>query len=261
MRELKILIVDDEQICIDELTDGVNWEKFGIRKQNMCGVNSVRRAMTEFQALQANIVICDIEMPNENGLDLIEWVMEWNRFEEEMVECIMLTCHPEFSFIRKALQLGCTDYILKPYDVSEMETALQRAIDRLDQRSRQRTENDKKSQRIEPKETHVDVVYGKVIPYIDEHLTESFDVEDVARFVSLNPQYLMRLFKKATGKSVLGYVVDKRMELAQEMLLKTDWSIEMITDKIGYLSSAHFSQLFKRVTGKSPGQYRKEYRK
>jgi YesN/AraC family two-component response regulator len=261
MREIKVLIVDDEQVCIDELIDCINWEKLGISKHNIRGVNSVRRAMTDFQTWQTDIVICDIEMPNENGLDLIEWVTEWNRFEEETAECIMLTCHPEFSFIRRALQLGCTDYILKPYEVGEMETALQRAIDRLKQRDKQRRENDKKSQRVAPKEIYVDVVYGKTIPYINEHLTESFGVEDIARLVSLNPQYLMRLFKKTTGKSVLGYVVDKRMELAQEMLLKTDWPIEMITDKVGYLSSAHFSQLFKRVVGKSPGQYRKEHRK
>ena len=70
----------------------------------------------------------------------------------------------------------------------------------------------------------------------------------------------MRLFKKTTGKSVLTYITELRMEKAKELLIKTDCSIENITEKIGYFSVAHFSQLFKKIEGITPGKYRKNFR-
>lgn len=60
--------------------------------------------------------------------------MEWARFCGDPAECIMLTCHPEYEFTRKALQLGCLDYLLKPVDVEDMERCLQKAVSRLSER-------------------------------------------------------------------------------------------------------------------------------
>ena len=118
----------------------------------------------------------------------------------------------------------------------------------------------KERENIEAKDEHTDVIYGKVIPYIEKNLTESFSIDDIAKYVALNPQYMMRLFKKTTGKSVLTYITELRMEKAKELLIKTDCSIENITEKIGYFSVAHFSQLFKKIEGITPGKYRKNFR-
>ena len=50
--------------------------------------------------------------------------------------CIMLTCHPEYSFLRKAMQLGCQDYLLKPVDEEDLEASLKKAVEALNLRSK-----------------------------------------------------------------------------------------------------------------------------
>lgn len=256
MKDINVLIIDDERICVEEVQDEINWAGLGIDPGHVFGAGSVRQAQSFLKDHPIHIVICDIEMPNENGLAFIEWITEWVRFSGEPVECIMLTCHPEYQYIRRALQLGCLDYVLKPMEPEELETVLQKAVERI--------EADRQKAMIKPAlstaDMYEDIVYSKILPYIDENLATQLSVKDIAEHVSLNPQYMMRLFKKKTGKSVLAYVTDRRMELARELLLKTDWSIETITEKCGYISSAHFASLFKRLEGMAPGQYRKKSR-
>ncbi len=256
MKDINVLVIDDEKICIEEVQTEVNWEKLDIDPARVYGVGSVRQAQNFLKGHPIHIVICDIEMPNENGLDFIEWISEWVRFSGEPVECIMLTCHPEYQYVRRALQLGCRDYVLKPMDPAELEAALRKAADSVELRR-------EKNSRLETdrvKDVHEDVVYDKILPYIKAHLSDPLSVDQLAAYVALNPQYLMRMFKKKTGKSILAYVSEERIALAKEMLLKTDWSLETITEKIGYISPAHFGALFKKFEGMSPGQYRKKFR-
>ena len=82
---------------------------------------------------------------------------------------------------------------------------------------------------------------------------------DLSDHVSLNPQYMMRLFKKITGMSILEYVTAYRVNGAKELLLKTDWSLEAIAEKVGYYSAGYFIKVFKRTEKMTPGEYRKKY--
>ena len=75
-----------------------------------------------------------------------------------------------------------------------------------------------------------------------------------------NVDYLGKLFKKETGKNFSHYVMEKRMELAKELIVggKKDRIYE-VAEKVGYGSnSQYFSQVFKKYTGVSPLEY-KEY--
>lgn len=256
MKAINVLIIDDEKICVEEVQNEINWKTLGIDSSCVFGANSVRQARNFLKNHPIHIVICDIEMPNENGLAFIEWITEWVRFSGEPVECIMLTCHPEYQYIRRALQLGCLDYVLKPMEPEELEAVLKRAVERIET-GRQ---NARMKSKITSEDSYEDIVYEKILPYIDENLAKQLSVKDIADYVSLNPQYMMRLFKKKTGKGVWAYVTDCRMKLAKDLLLKTDWPIEAITEKCGYISSAHFASLFKRLEDVTPGQYRKNFR-
>ncbi|MGO4376303.1 response regulator [Paenibacillus sp. MCAF20] len=70
MRQL--LIVDDELIAVEGLKSGVRWEEIGISR--LFTAFSPSQAKEIFQANQVDILLCDIEMPQETGLELLEWV-------------------------------------------------------------------------------------------------------------------------------------------------------------------------------------------
>ena len=101
------------------------------------------------------------------------------------------------------------------------------------------------------------IIDGKVIPYIQEHFSETLTVTEIADYAALNAQYMMRLFKKRTGISVLEYVTNCRMEKAKELLRNTDWNNEIVSEKLGYASSGYFIKLFKKTFSMTPREFRK----
>ncbi|BBH24706.1 hypothetical protein Back11_60510 [Paenibacillus baekrokdamisoli] len=105
----------------------------------------------------------------------------------------------------------------------------------------------------------VSQVVHKVQQYIEEHLAEDFTREDIADHVYLNSAYLSRLFRKETGGSLTDYMVDLRINKAKHQLTKANHKISDIAVEIGYTNFSHFSKLFKRATGLTPQEYRRQY--
>lgn len=95
--------------------------------------------------------------------------------------------------------------------------------------------------------------------YIHCHYNEDFSLDDLAAHVGLNASYLSRSFFKTTGKNVVGYVKDLRIAKAKELLLSTDTLIKSIGEAVGYPNHYYFCRIFKKYTGFSPSQYRREH--
>jgi len=106
-------------------------------------------------------------------------------------------------------------------------------------------------------------VYSKYvvlcIDYVYENLQKRITVSMLAKHVSLNETYLSKLFKAETGKSVSGYIRDKKIEAAQNMLKYSDFSCLSIGNYLAFASQSHFIQVFKTKTGLTPEIYRKQY--
>jgi len=96
--------------------------------------------------------------------------------------------------------------------------------------------------------------------YIDEHYSEGFDVQTLARVACVTPSYLSRLYKKHLGTSPMRYRNAVRIEKAKHLLLVKSASVEEIADILGFEDTKYFSQLFKSITTLSPSQFRKKYR-
>ena len=162
--------------------------------------------------------------------------------------------HPKYEYLRKAMQLGCLDYLLKPVDHDDLKACLEKAVAIIQQKRLSAN-----STVYMEKVKNDDLICDKVIPFIEENLSTQFSISDIADEVALNPQYLMRLFKKTTGMSILEYVTNKRIDRAKELLVKTDWPLTAISEEIGYLNYTYFMKVFKSVESVTPGEYRKRY--
>ncbi|TSB48172.1 AraC family transcriptional regulator [Alkalicoccobacillus porphyridii] len=110
----------------------------------------------------------------------------------------------------------------------------------------------------EAPEQHVYI--QKSIEYMHQNYDRDLRVKDVADAVHLHPGYLHRIFKKAMGTSVNGYLINHRMAKAKELLLRTNISITDIPHYIGMNSQQYFSTIFRQQTGFTPKQFRREGR-
>ena len=79
-----------------------------------------------------------------------------------------------------------------------------------------------------------------------------------SNLVYLNPDYMARLFKKQTGRSIVNYITEYRIEKAKELLDNPDIPIGIVAAKVGYGNYSYFSKLFKDITGLTPNEYRKK---
>lgn len=252
---MNVILIDDEEVAVNALRRRVDWKKHGFDK--VFAANSTQQAQEIFQSHIIGVMISDIEMPGGSGLELFEWVKTYY----PTVECVFVTCHPEFEYMRKAMQLGSADYILKPIDYEELDEVLSQLVERI--RHHRRTEAippevmrkmaDVWSER--EKEDIVDTVES----YIREHIHEDIYIADIAKRVCLNEQYLMRTFKKNTGISILEFITNERVWLAKELLVSTNYPINKIANSVGYGNYSYFTKLFKRNTGLTPQAYRQAH--
>ncbi len=95
------------------------------------------------------------------------------------------------------------------------------------------------------------------IAYLEEHYSDPISIDLLASIENYNPNYYISWFYKIKGKSPYDYVIDLRIKKAKRMLLETEYEISMIANYIGYSSTPAFSRVFKKKTGLSPSEYRK----
>ncbi len=99
-------------------------------------------------------------------------------------------------------------------------------------------------------------IIERSIKFIEHGLYSAIKLKDVAEYVGLTPQYLTTLFKKETGNTLYQFIKDKKMEEAKMLLSFSNESVTTIADALGFSSSAHFSNTFKKYTDFSPIEYR-----
>ena len=98
----------------------------------------------------------------------------------------------------------------------------------------------------------------QVTEYISKNYGSDLSVEMLASIVFLTPDYLSRLFKKTTGKSLSQYIRQYRMDKARELLIRTNKKIIDIGIQVGYPNYSYFCQSFREYFGTSPEKYRQE---
>jgi two-component system response regulator YesN len=100
-------------------------------------------------------------------------------------------------------------------------------------------------------------IVNKSMQYIQENYFKALTIADVALAVHVSSSHLNRLLKKETSKTFTELLLNVRVNKAKE-LLNQNFNIEVVSDMIGFNSSAYFAVSFKKFTGVSPSQYRKE---
>lgn len=121
----KLLIVDDEKEIREGLSS-IAWPEFGIQLAASCsqGLEALQ-FMTEEPV---DIVLTDIRMPFMDGIELMSSLREHYPF----VKFIVLSGHNDFDYIKKALQNGAFDYLLKPTSMAEVTDCFGRLVKKLD---------------------------------------------------------------------------------------------------------------------------------
>ena len=99
-----------------------------------------------------------------------------------------------------------------------------------------------------------------ILDYIRDNLSESLTLDQIAGKFFISKHYLCRIFKSATGFSVMEYIIYSRILRARQ-LLQEGISVQQAGELSGFSDNSHFIRTFGHLTGTSPGKYAKEYQK
>lgn len=94
--------------------------------------------------------------------------------------------------------------------------------------------------------------------YLDANYAQPITLDSLAESTHINKFYLSHTFTKYLGMSPITYLIQRRLQISRDMLTQTDHSIAEIASSTGFASQSYFSQIFRKFSGMSPNQYRKQ---
>ncbi len=262
MEKYSIMILDDENLTRRALIDGVNWDGIGIGK--IYEASSARMAKKILAENKVDLALIDIEMPEENGLEFLQWL---RKDFCSQIPCAFLTCHASFDYAQEAIRLGVFDYLLKPMDYSEVEKLILKMIGKTEEELKQeqfsRYGRQWVHEKIEAGHKHekisqnMDEIIEDMVFYIRSHLSEKLSLTGLAAQAGMNPNYLNKVFKGHTGDTVNKFIIGEKMKLAAKMIEEGDLKLYAIAESLGYDNYANFVNMFKKTYGVPPNLYGK----
>lgn len=93
--------------------------------------------------------------------------------------------------------------------------------------------------------------------YLKDNIYEELKLTDVCKHFNMSKSYICRLFKEETGKSVMDYYLDLKIEEAKILIRKGEFNFTQLAEKLGYTSLHSFTRCFKTRTGMTPSVYEK----
>ncbi len=98
----------------------------------------------------------------------------------------------------------------------------------------------------------------QITGWMAEHTADEFNLERLARQAGLSKFHFTRLFKSALGVSPSRYHLSLRMKAGRQLLRETNKTIVAIALEVGYNNPSRFAELFRRETGLTPSEYRRQ---
>ena len=99
---------------------------------------------------------------------------------------------------------------------------------------------------------------AKAKTYVNTYFADDISLIDCAKSVGISPYYLSHIFKNKTGKTFVEYLSIVRMIEAKRLSANTDLTIKDIAEQCGYYNITYFCKVFKRCTGKTVGEFRRQ---
>jgi AraC family transcriptional regulator len=97
----------------------------------------------------------------------------------------------------------------------------------------------------------------KVSTYIETHLNSAISTADLATLAKLSTYHFIRAFRQSFDEPLRGYVMRRRVERAQGLMLQTNLPLSQIAIECGLADQSHLNKLFRRLVGESPDAWRR----
>ncbi|WP_408006929.1 helix-turn-helix domain-containing protein [Pseudalkalibacillus sp. A8] len=224
---MNVLLVDDELLELEQL-------EYLIQKRfptwSIFKAQDASKAIQIVKQHDIFLALLDIQLPGKTGLELAKELTD-----SYTMDIIIVTAFQNFEYAKTSIRIGVIDYVTKPVIEEELMAVLIR-YERLGRYSDQ---------------------VMNALHIIHHEYSEKLTLNYLASKIHINPAYLSRKFQEEVGMGFSEYLNDYRLKEAQKMLIDyPDLNICTISERCGFNSQHYFSQIFRKMTGQSPRDYR-----
>ena len=171
------------------------------------------------------------------------------------------------------MHLGACDYLLKPVDPDELEASVRRAIRQI-QTERKLEElaaaqpqpqpeppaagEEAEESPEEGENSQAALIMAHVRRYLEDNYMFDLSLDSVGEILHISPAYLSAQFKKYQKMNFLDCLTELRINAAKELLTDPFRSSAEVASMVGYEDASYFARAFKKRTGMTPTQYRRQ---
>lgn len=255
------LLIADDEFMIRKGLMSLNWSEIGIDR-----VLSAQNGIEAKQCLKENevdIVVSDIRMPGMTGLALSEYIQSISA----STAIILLTGFSDFQYAQEAIRYQVFDYLLKPIKPNELMKTVAAAKHKMEQQKyktlavqeyEEKVGNFKTTEWIIHSFRDIDSLALDILTFLAHNYQDDLTLQTLAQRYHFTTVYLSRFIKKETGYSFVDILTCIRLLNVLEMLCEDKYKIQIICEKVGFRDQRYFSQIFRKVFGCKPLEYRKE---
>jgi YesN/AraC family two-component response regulator len=252
---IRLLIADDERIEKMYLYQFLQ-ENFSDQCLIYQAENG-REALEIFKEHQIQVSILDIEMPGINGIKAAE---EMKRINPDCC-IIFLSAYDDFSYARKAISIHALDYLLKPYQEDELLAVVEDALRITRGKSSEERKptipfENRYGQEEEIESLKPGDIKEAIMNYVRNHYDTDISMQEAAQAFHYSEAHFCKLFKQAFRMNFTAFLTQFRVEKAKQLLEKGKYNVKEIGEAVGYSDANYFAKVFRRMTGKSPSEYR-----
>ena len=262
---IRLLIADDEKLEREALAELVQ-RRFE-REVVLEVAENGRKAADTAVLWGADLILMDIEMPGMSGLDAARAVLA----QRPSCRVIFVTAYSLFQYAHEAVHLGACDYLLKPVDPDELEASVRRAMRQIEterkleelaaaqpQPEQTETEEEAEDAPEEGENSQTALVMAHVRRYLEDNYMFDLSLDSVGEILHISPAYLSAQFKKYQKMNFLDCLTELRINAAKELLTDPFRSSAEVASMVGYEDASYFARAFKKRTGMTPTQYRRQ---
>lgn len=248
----KMLVIDD--------SDQIRWflrhvfasEYHVLEAHN--GLEGVDIAKTE----RPDIILCDVMMPIKDGLATCREIKAFPDLIQ--VPVVLLTAKVESEDVIAGIECGADDYITKPFDVEVLRSKINSLLKRREEMKRfyagsgnTVTEGEVASKKDD---SPSNLFMESVISTIEKHLDDpSFEAKVLADSLNMSLPTLYRKIKLHSDSSILELTRSVRLKKAAELISMQRYSIQEVSEMVGFNDTATFRKRFTEQYGVTPSQY------
>lgn len=239
---VKLLIADDEDTIRNGIAKYVQlhtdrFEKIYLAENGEEAIEIIFRD-------KPDIMLLDVQMPLKNGIE----VMQEAKRGGVLPETIILSGYDEFRYAQQALRFGAKEYLLKPCRSTEI-------LEKLNEIADEKFGAEKKDMVLE--ENTKNNLVKLATEYVNEYYYKDLMLNEVAEKVGITPGYLSTLCTQNLGCGFVDYLSCVRIEHACTYLKQNYLKTYEIAYKVGFRDEKYFSKVFKKYTGMTPSEYKK----